>query len=422
MSGYRAAVSHAVVGRLCAERVDFVNNIEVIITVLLLFMAVPDLCGKLRRPALAYSVFVCFGFLLAPLASTEVATMLRQAGQVGFLLLLFEVGLEIDLPPMREFLRSLRFASAWSLLQYPVAMAVSMLAGLSIGEACLACAALTGCSVGMAYPAWKQHPGLTKSSRPALLHTMVALEMFTIVVLAVDVQLLEHGLNWWIAVKLVGIGMFVFVIARFAELLVPLFQTILERTTHWRLHWLVLLILVVCAAGERLGLDAAKTAFFLGLALSRAKHHGMRLEEHIAPISHRFLIPIFFVALGLQIEWRVLASLSALMAFGLAGLLLGVREVMHRRWLKTGADGSAYFLLCPNLTLVALAANALLERSDTSQPAAWLLLVGLFITVPSIAFLPAEPPRRPTQLPRPGAHDPPRRSEPFLMADNQNRD
>ena len=93
-----------------------VNNIEVIIVLLLLFTAVPDLCRKLRRPALAYSVFVLFGCLLG-----SVATMLRQAGQVGFLLLL-EVGLEIDPSELGEFLPALKRAAHGSLSQYPVAM------------------------------------------------------------------------------------------------------------------------------------------------------------------------------------------------------------------------------------------------------------------------------------------------------------
>lgn len=371
------------------------SAIEIIIVLLLLFMAVPDLCRKLRRPALAYSVFVLFGVALAPIASPPVATMLQQAGQVGFLLLLFEVGLEIELPPWRDFLRSLRFALAWSFLQYPVVLAVALLAGLDLGQAFLASAALTGCSVGMAYPAWKQHPGLAEESRPALLHSMVALEMLTIVVLAVDVQILEHGLSAWILVKLVSIAAIIFLIARFAERLLPLFQTILDRTTHWRLHWLVLLLLVICALGERLGLDAAKTAFFLGLALSRAKHHGMKLEDHIAPISHRFLIPIFFVALGLQIQWSLFASWNALHALGLAAILLGLREIMHRHWFRNGTEPSAYLLLCPNLTLVALAANLLLAHSNADQSAAWLLLTGLLVTVPSISLLPAEPPSSP---------------------------
>ena len=364
------------------------SSIEVIIVLLLLFMAVPDLCQKLKRPALAYSVFVLFGLAIGPWVDVQVSTMLQQAGQVGFLLLLFEVGLEIDLPPLREFLKFLRLASVWTLLQYPVVIAVALLAGLTGGQACVAAAAVTGCSVGMAYPAWKYHPGLNESSRRAVLHTMVALEMLTIVVLAVDLPILEHGLRWWLTAKLLGIALVVLLIARFAVHLLPLFQTIIARTTHWRLHWLVLLILIVSAVGERMGLDAAKTAFFLGLALSRAKHHGVRLEDHIAPISHRFLIPVFFVALGLQIEWGMLVSWNALLAFGLAGVLFGLRELMHRRLLNCGMETSTYLLLCPNLTLVALAANVLLESGKSNQSAVWLLLTGLFITVPAILFLP----------------------------------
>jgi Kef-type K+ transport system membrane component KefB len=52
----------------------------------------------LRRPALVYPVFVLFGLAITPVVDGQVHEMLVQAGQVGFLLLLFEVGLEIDLP------------------------------------------------------------------------------------------------------------------------------------------------------------------------------------------------------------------------------------------------------------------------------------------------------------------------------------
>ena len=143
------------------------SNIEVIICLVLLFMAVPDLCRKLGRPALVFSAFVVFGILLGPAVNGEGRTMLQQAGQVGFLLLLFEVGLEIELPPLREFVRPLRFAALCALLQYPLAFGLAMLAGLDLLQSFVAAAALTACSVGMAHPAWKNYPGLVAGSRPA---------------------------------------------------------------------------------------------------------------------------------------------------------------------------------------------------------------------------------------------------------------
>lgn len=365
------------------------NNIEVIICLVLLFMAVPDWCRKLGRPALVFAVFVLFGLLLGPVVNDEVRTMLRQAGQVGFLLLLFEVGLEIDLPGFREFLPPLRRALLWALLQYPLIFGLSLLAGFDWPQAFLVAAAFTGCSVGMAHPAWKQFPGLTPEVRTFTLQVMVALEMTAIVLLSVESTALKTGWSWLVLAKFAGIGVTIFLIARFTAHVKSLFQTILERATHWRLHWLVLLVLVICALGERLGLDAAKTAFFLGLALSRARHEGLTLEEHIAPISHRFLIPIFFVALGMQIEWSVLADLTTLLALGSAGLLLGVREILHRRWFNRGGDRRAFLLWCPNLTMVALAAKATLDYGVDPKLTAWLVLTGLFMTIPSLLLLPA---------------------------------
>lgn len=365
------------------------SNIEIIICLLLLFMAVPDVCRKLGRPALVFPAFVLFGLLLAPLANAPVATLLQQAGQVGFLLLLFEVGLEIDLPPLREFARPLRRAAMWAVLQSPVAFALAYFAGLDWLQCLVAAAALTACSVGMAHPAWKGYPGLAPEPKQFLLHVMVALEVMAIIVLAVETTALKSGWSWLVLLKLAGIVVTVYLIARFAAHLTNLFQTILERTTHWRIHLLVLLVLAVCALGERLGLDAAKTAFFLGLAMSRAKHDGLPLEEYIAPISHRFLIPIFFVALGLQVEWRLLLDWTALFAAGTAGLLLGVREILHRRWLPTGGDPRTFLLLCPNLTIVALAAKAMIDHGTEAKLTAWLVLTGLFMTVPALLLLPS---------------------------------
>jgi Kef-type K+ transport system membrane component KefB len=370
-------------------RHNTVNNIEIIVCLVLLFMAVPDICRKLGRPALVFSAFVIFGFLLGPLANPQVRTMLEQAGQVGFLLLLFEVGLEIDLPPLREFLRPLRHAISWALLQYPLAFGLAMLAGLDWMQSFVAAAALTACSVGMAHPAWKSYPKFEPAPKQYLLHVMVALEVMAIIVLAVETTVLKSGLGWLVVLKLAGVMVTVFLIARFAAHLTNLFQTILERTTHWRIHFLVLLVLTICAVGERLGLDAAKTAFFLGLAMSRAKHDGLSLEEYIAPISHRFLIPIFFVALGLQIDWRLLLDWTALLAFGSAGLILGGREVLARRWLKTGGDDRSFLLLCPNLTIVALAAKAMHDHGTDAKLTAWLVLTGLFMTIPALLLLPS---------------------------------
>ncbi len=363
------------------------NSIETIICLILLLMAVPDVCRKLGRPALANVGFVIFGLALSLLVKTDVATMIKEAGEVGFLLVLFEVGLEIDLPPFRELLPSLRFAGLWSLAQYPVVLALACVSGLTLPEGLLAAAALTGCSMSMAYSGWKHYPGIAPAARAFTLQIMIALEVLAIVVLSLGAAAVKSGLGWNVLLKLAGMAVTVFLISRFASHLVKLCQTIIQKTTHWRVHFLVLLVLIICAVGERLGLSAAKTAFFLGLFMSRAKFDGVGIEEYIAPISRRFLIPIFFMSLGLLADVRMVISHTALLAGCGVLLLVGFREALHRRWLKTGGDPATYLLLCPNLTMAALAATSL-HATGAANAATWVTVSGLLMSVISLCLLP----------------------------------
>jgi Kef-type K+ transport system membrane component KefB len=371
------------------DDVAMLNNIEIIICLLLLFMGVPDLCRKLGRPALGYPTFVVMGLCLAPLVNVPVQTMLQQAGEVGFVLLLFEVGLEIELPHPRELVRPLRFVLLWALCQYPLLFLVARVTGISLAESLVAAAALTSCSVGMAHAAWKHYALPDAATRTYVLYLMILLELLAVVLLSVETVVVEAGWSWRVPFHLAGIVVVVLLIAGFTVHVNRLFQTVLEKTTHWRVHFLVLLVLVICAAGERLfGLAAPKTGFLLGLFMSRIQHDGKGAEEYMAPVSRRFLIPLFFVALGMQLSWRLLFTPTAALALGTAGLLLGFREVLHRRWLKTGGDRFTFLLLTPNFTIVALAADSLLRHGGGGLVAPWLLMSGLFMTVLSLLCLP----------------------------------
>ncbi|MFO1514613.1 MAG: cation:proton antiporter, partial [Verrucomicrobiota bacterium] len=351
-------------------------------------MGVPDLCRKLGRPALSFPLFVLIGLGIAPQVNSGVQTMLTEAGKVGFVLLLFEVGLEIDLPRPRELIRPFRLVLLLVLVQYPLVLAAGHVAGLELPEALVAAAALTSCSVGMAHAAWKSFPFPDAGARSLVLHIMILLELLAIVLLSVETVMLDAGLSWYVPLKLAGIGITVVLVARFSTHVQKLFQSVLEKTTHWRVHLLVLLVLAVCALGERIGLSAAKTAFVLGLFLSRIEHEGKGLETYMSPISHGFLVPIFFVALGMQLPWQSFLTWNALLALGVAGLLLGFREIIDRRWLKTGGGRNTFLLFTPNLTIVALAASALFQYQPGSSTAPWLLMTGLFMTALSLFLLP----------------------------------
>lgn len=370
------------------------TSLELLVVLLLLAMTVPDACAWLGRPALAYPAFVIFGMLVGPLLRPQVGTLLQEAGEIGFVLLLFEVGLEIELPPARELRRPALYVFRWVVPQYPVVLALARLAGLTWQESFLAAAAICACSISMAHAAWKQHPRLEGEVRPFLLQTMVLLELLAVVVIAVETAALGRDVRWLVLLKLAGMAIVIYACSRLAVPLARLQQHVLARATHWRLHLVTVLLLVSCAIGERLGLAGPKTAFFLGLFSSRVRHDGKNLEDYLAPISRRFLIPLFFLALGTQVPLAALFSRVALLAIVAAALLIAGRQMLHRRAAPTGGGEDVYLLMCPNFTIVSLAATSLLQ-SGVASPASvtWLLLTGLFVTLIALLALPAQPSR-----------------------------
>lgn len=387
---------HAIGRRVSAVRWSLskllqMTSIELLVLLLLMVMAVPEVCSWLGRPALAYPAFVCFGLIVGSLLKPDVANMIREAGEIGFVLLLFEVGLEIDMPLWRHLGGPLRFLLKWLLPQYPVLLALARFAGLPWLDCFVAAAALSACSLGMAHAAWKDYTGLEAGTRTFVLHVMILLEVLAVVLLATETAVLGDTPAWQVGLKLAGMALVVYTCSRIAVHITKLLQTVLRKTTRWRLHFVAILVLAVCAAGERFGLSGPKTAFFLGLFSSRVRHDGRSLEQYMAPISQRFLIPLFFTSLGTQIPVTALFSTYALMAVVAAGLVVVFRYFLHAYFAKTGGDNDTYLLLCPNFTLVALAAKALLTQPDAGDMAAWLLMTGLLITLFALVALPARP-------------------------------
>jgi Kef-type K+ transport system membrane component KefB len=215
---------------------------------------------------------------------------------------------------------------------------------------------------------------------------MVLLEAVAVIAFATESAALKQGSTWIVLLKILGATLVILLVGYFARHFTRLFQKLLESTTHWRTHLVILVVLAVCALGERLGLAAPKTAFFMGLFMSRAEHEGKGLEEFTAPVSQRFLIPLFFVSLGMSIETPLLVSWLAVFAWGSAGIILAVRQVLHRRWLGFGRPNS-FLLLCPNLPIVALGAVPL-AKEQSHIAASWVLLTGLFLSVGAILLLP----------------------------------
>jgi Kef-type K+ transport system membrane component KefB len=366
--------------------------VELVIVLVLLLLAVPDVCEKMGRPAMAYTIYILAGVLVRPLLDDHVAILLFEIGKIGFVLLLFEIGLDIDLPHSRHWWTPLKLAAKWILPQVPVVVALGTVAGLSLREAVIAAVALNGCSLSMSFAAWRDFPTPGAEQKRHLLLWMISLEIVAIILLTAGDLFLREGMGWPLIFRLFLIVGLVMVVSLTAERLMGLLGRVLGATTRWRLHYVVLFILLVSAFGSRLGLAAPKTAFLLGLFVSRATHEGLALSHHLRPIGQRLLIPVFFLSLGAAVPVGMIFSRTGLLALGSAGLLLGLRDRMHATFVRSGCSRWAFLLACPNLTMVAIAAQTLVDLRADAAVVAWLVLTGLILSAGSVLAMPAREP------------------------------
>lgn len=365
--------------------------VELVIVLILLLLAVPDLCARIGRPALAYTVYLLAGTLIGPVLDDKVAVLLAEIGKIGFVLLLFEIGLDIDLPASRHWWTPLKLAAKWLWPQYPVTVALGLVAGLSLREAVIAAVALNGCSLSMSFAPWQAFPAPGPDQKRHLMLWMVTLEIVAIVLLTVGELYLKEGPGAALGLRLLLVVLVVVVISRYAERLMGLLGRALMSTTRWRMHYIVLFVLLVSALGARMGLAAPKTAFLLGLFVSRATHEGLALAHHLRPIGQRLLIPVFFLALGAAVPAALMFGPTGLLALGAAGLLVGLRDHLHATSVQSGSSRWAFLLACPNLTIVAIAAQTLVGLRAAPEVVGWLVLTGLLLSAGSVLALPTRP-------------------------------
>lgn len=364
------------------------TTIETIVIMIVAIISLPLLCSFINRPSLLYSSYLLLGLTFGHSLGACTHFMLEELGKVGFIILLFLIGLEIEIPSVDSLKKSLPFCLSWFFIQIPLLAILSWCFGLGWGFGFIAAAGISACSLSLAYGLLKGQSHLISiQTQKEFLTEMVFLEVVALFMLAASEAVFEYG--WKIQVLWQGIALlsFILILRLFSGMIYRQLSNLIESSNKWRIHLLFLIIFLFAIVGERIGLSAPKTAFFLGLFMSSITHKGLKFEEELKPIAHRILIPVFFISLGSSI------SIFALFPYilPLAGLLtLGVFFIRFLifRYTSTHSTPLKYFLLyCPNLTMVAVAAEILIRHDVPKAQIDLLLAIGLLMTVgPAFLF------------------------------------
>jgi Kef-type K+ transport system membrane component KefB len=367
--------------------------------------AVPLALGWMPRARIPSVVLeIVAGVVLGPsvLGWVRVDLPVQVLALFGLAFLLLLAGLEIDVRGLRGRLLAL------TSLGYVAGLALAVLVGLGAHAAGWTTAplflaiALTATSLGLVVPVLKD----AGRAGDAVGQTIIAgasVADFSAIVLLTLLFSASGGGAGTTAVFLAVFAVLVAVLAfglgrvgmsmRLGDVLVRLQDT----TAEIRVRLVIVLLVAFVALAERLGLETILGAFLAGALVGlvdRDSASHPRFRAKLDAICYGFLIPVFFVSSGINLDLRgLLEQPSALLQVPvfLAALLVirGLPAVLYRRSLGTRGTVAAGLLQATSLPFLVTAAQiGTVTGRLSSTTAAALVCAGLLsvLVFPAVAL------------------------------------
>src|SRR6266540_5566356 len=286
---------------------DIAHVLRDILVVLVAAKVAAELAERIGVPAVVAEIVA--GILVGPSLLGlvgEADEVLRTLGEIGVILLLLEVGLEMDLVELGKVGRaSLLVATVGVVTPLVLGTGAMVLIGDDGNTALFVGAALTATSVGITARVFGDLRALATTEARTVLGAAVADDVMGLVVLTVVVRLVTQGSVSALSVAgivAVAVGFLVVGGAVGLRIAGPLFGQI-ERMSR-SAGTMVALALAFTLAFARLA-DAARLApiigaFLAGIALSRSDQSQV-IRRELAPVGHLF-IPVFFLQIGIDAQ------------------------------------------------------------------------------------------------------------------------
>jgi len=270
--------------------------------------------------------------LIDPIKHLDVANMVLLLGEIGVILLLFQVGLEMDLGEMAKVGKP-------ALIVAVIGVAVPFVAGFGVtaafGEdakvALFIGASLTATSVGITARVLGDLRALALREARIVLGAAVADDVLGLVILTVVVKVVTEGsISAGVVFETLGLAIgFLLVTGLLAIYVIPRVFTRIDRfakssTTIVSIAFALTLAFSLLANQAKLAFIIG--AFMAGLAVGRSTQHE-RIAEGLNPLGHIF-IPVFFASIGINADLEamfkpsVLALASALIIVAIVGKLI----------------------------------------------------------------------------------------------------
>lgn len=305
---------------------------DVLLDLLIILLAAKigsEAAERVGAPAVVGEILA--GILVGPSALGLIGAdeVLPVFAEIGVVLLLLEVGLEMDLGELAKVGRSsMQVAITGIALPFAAGYGVMMAFDEGGNTSLFVGAALTATSVGITARVFGDLRALATPEARTVLGAAVADDVLGLVILTVVVRVVTEGSVSALSVlEIFGVALaFLAVGGVVASIVIPPVMAAVHRHAKSSSTLLVLALVFTLTMAELANsskLAPIVGAFVAGLALTRSKH-AERVRREVAPISHVF-VPVFFVMIGVDsdvgqfAEPKVLAIAGVLFAVGVVG-------------------------------------------------------------------------------------------------------
>jgi CPA2 family monovalent cation:H+ antiporter-2 len=282
--------------------------------------------------------YLVVGALVSPFTPGFVAhrEQLELLANIGVVLLLFEVGIEIDLWRLRREQRALLWvAPAQVLITTAIGTLGALLAGLSLaGAGILGLAVALSSSVVIVNITRSRRKTTDRPTEEALLGWSVVQDVTGVLVAAILIALLggSGGVGGSPATVVIGLVAFI-AIALAAAWVLPRILRVLHEERDTFLIVSVASGLAIAGVGAlAFHIPMALAAFIAGLTITES-HHAQEARRRLLPFRDLFAV-LFFVVIGTLIDpgelargWLWLVGLLALLVVGKVAVAYGLARV-----------------------------------------------------------------------------------------------
>ena len=322
------------------ESLEIGRLLRDILVVLLAAKLAAEVAERIGVPAVLGEILA--GILIGPslLGWVEPSDVLFMLGELGVILLLLQVGMEMDL---RELGKVGRASLLVAVIGVAAPFATGAAAGLALGQdtktAIFLGAALTATSVGITARVFGDLKALASTESRIVLGAAVADDVLGLVILTVVARVVVDGsISATTILTTIGLAVGFLLLTGVVGLWAapPIFAGVhrLSRSTGTMTAVAFAFTLAFATLADAAKLAPIIGAFVAGLAIGRTSQ-AHAVERELRPVGHLF-IPIFFLQIGIDTDIGAVLKPSVL---GIAGVLI-VIAVVGKLVAAFGVSGS----------------------------------------------------------------------------------